>query len=109
MKKFCRKGKDSWNGYKAGTYVLSCPIATPWTLARQAPLSMGFSSQEHRSGLTFPPPGYLPNPGIELVTLVLPALAGGFFTTEPPHKDMKRFAKGKDSWNGYKGYINDNL
>ena len=48
------------------------------------------------------------NPG-RTVSLVLSALAGGFFTTEPPHKDMKRFAKGKDSWNGYKGYINDNL
>ena len=43
--------------------------ATVWTVARQAPLSMGFSRQEHWSGLSFPPPGDLPNPGIELVSL----------------------------------------
>ena len=39
--------------------------ATPWTVARQAPPSMGFSRQEYWSGLPFPPPGDLPNPGIE--------------------------------------------
>ena len=39
--------------------------ATPWTVARQAPLSMGFSRQEYWSGLPFPSPGDLPNPGIE--------------------------------------------
>ena len=44
----------------------SCPtLATPWTVACQAPLSMGFSRQEHWSGLPFPSPGDLPNPGIE--------------------------------------------
>ena len=40
-------------------------FATPWPVARQAPLSMGFSRQEYRSGLPFPSPGNLPNPGIE--------------------------------------------
>ena len=40
-------------------------FATPWTVAGQAPLSMGFSGQEHWSGLPFPPPGDLPDPGIE--------------------------------------------
>ena len=40
-------------------------FVTPWTVARQAPLSMGFSRQEYWSGLTFPSPGDLPNPGIE--------------------------------------------
>ena len=40
-------------------------FATPWTVARQAPLSMGFSNQEYWSGLPFPSPGDLPNPGIE--------------------------------------------
>ena len=53
---------------------------TAWTVAHQAPLSMGFSRQEYWSELPFPPPGDLPNPGIELVSLVSPALAGGFFT-----------------------------
>ena len=40
----------------------------PWTAARQAPLSMGFSAQEYWSGLPFPPPGNLPDPGIELLS-----------------------------------------
>ena len=50
-------------------------------LPPQAPLSMEFSSQEYWSGLPFPFPGHLPNPGIEPTS---PAMAGGFFTTEPP-------------------------
>ena len=47
--------------------LLSCVrlFATPWTIAHQAPLSMGFSRQEFWSGLPFPSPGDLPNPGIE--------------------------------------------
>ena len=53
-------------------------FVTPWTVARQAPLSMGFSRQEYWSGLLCPPPGDRPNPGIEPGSLVL---AGGFFTT----------------------------
>ena len=54
---------------------------TPWTVAHQAPLSMGFSRQEYWSGLPCPPPGDLPDPGIEPSSLISPALAGGFFTT----------------------------
>ena len=53
---------------------------TPWTAARQAPLSMGFSRQEHWSGLPFPSTGDLPHPGTGPMS---PALAGGFFTTDP--------------------------
>ena len=62
---------------------LSCVqlLATPWTAAHQAPRSMGFSRQEYWSGLLFPSPGYLPDPGIRSESLVSPALAGGFFTT----------------------------
>ena len=56
-------------------------FVTPWTIARQAPLSTGFSSQEHWSGLPFPPPGDLPSPGKEPTSLMSPALAGGLFTT----------------------------
>ena len=63
-------------------------LATPWTGALQAPLSMGFSRQEYWSGLSFPPPGDLPNPGIEPVSPVSPAWAGRLFTTEPPGKSM---------------------
>ena len=61
-------------------------FATPWTVAHQTPLSMGFSRQEYQSKLPFPPPGDLPNPGIEPPSPVSPALAGRFFTTEPPGK-----------------------
>ena len=56
---------------------------TPWTVAPQAPLSMGFSRQEYWSSLPFPSPGDLPDPGIKITS---PALAGRFFTTEPPGK-----------------------
>ena len=54
-----------------------------WTVARQAPLSMGFPRQEYWSGLPFPSPGDLSDPGIKSMS---PALAGRFFTTEPPGK-----------------------
>ena len=64
-------------------------FATSWTVAHQAPLSMGPSRQEYRSGLPFPPPRDLPNPGIEHTSLASPALAGGFFTTMPPGKLME--------------------
>ena len=56
-------------------------FATPWTVARQAPLSMGFSREEYWSGLPCPPPGDLPDPGIEPKSLMSPPLAGGFLTT----------------------------
>ena len=56
-------------------------LVTPWGVACQAPLSMGCPRQEYWDGLPFPPPGDLPNPGIEPEC---PALAGGCFTTEPP-------------------------
>ena len=59
-------------------------LCDPWTIARQAPLSMGFFRQENRSGLPFAAPGDLPNPGIEPTSLISPALAGRFFTTSVP-------------------------
>ena len=55
--------------------------ATPWTVAHQAPLSMGFSWQEYWNRLPCPPPVDSPNPRIEPASLRSPALAGGFFTT----------------------------
>ena len=58
-----------------------CLFETPWTVAHQAPPSMGFSRQEYWSGVPCPPPGDLPHPGMEPVSLMSPALAGGFFTT----------------------------
>ena len=56
---------------------------TPWTVARQAPLSMRFTRQEYWCELPIPSPGDLPDPGMEPRS---PALAGGFFTTESPGK-----------------------
>ena len=72
----------------------SCPTvsATPWTVAHQVPLSMEFSRQEYWSGLPFPPPGHLPNPGTKLVS---PALAGAIFVTEPPGKPNTGIVKRK--------------
>ena len=61
-------------------------LQPPWTVAHQAPLSMGFPRQEYWNGLPFPSPGDLPDPGIEPVSPESPALAGVFFTTEPPGK-----------------------
>ena len=55
-------------------------FVTLWTVAHQALLSMGFCRQEHWSGLPYPPPGDLLDPGIEPESLTSPALAGGFFT-----------------------------
>ena len=59
---------------------------TRGTVARQAPLPMGFFRQEHWSGLPFPPPGDLPDPGIKPASPASAALAGRFFMAEPPGK-----------------------
>ena len=89
----------SQNGELSGHYYyLSCmcvlrhhrPFATSWTVAHQVPLSMGFFRQEYWSGLPFPPPGDLPDPGITASACVhcVSCIAGGFFPAEPlgkPH------------------------
>ena len=62
---------------------LCLSLVTSWTVACWAPLSVGFLRQEYWSGLPFPSPGDLPNPGIEPAS---PALAGGLFSPEPPGK-----------------------
>ena len=64
---------------------MSNSFATPWTIAHQTPLLMGFLRQEYCSGLPFSSPGALTVPGIESVS---PALAGRFFTAEPPEKSL---------------------
>ena len=66
--------------------VLSCfshvqLFVIPWTVAFQAPQSMRFPRQEYWSGLPFPSPGDLPDPGIKPVSFISSALTGGFFTT----------------------------
>ena len=67
--------------------LLSCVrlFVTPWTVAYQAPLSMGFSRQEYWSGLPFPSPEDRPDPGIEPRS---PALEADALTSEPPGKPM---------------------
>ena len=62
--------------------------ATPWTVDHQAPLSMGFSRQEHWNGLSFPSPGDLPDPGIELR---FPVLQADSLQSEPPGKPIYLF------------------
>ena len=74
--------------------MLSCVqlFETPWTVSCQIPLSMEFPRQECWSRLPFPTPGDLPNPGIKPLT---PALAGGFFITEPCVKLIMNIGKYK--------------
>ena len=60
-------------------------FAIPGTVARHVPLSRGFPRPEYWNGVPFPSPGYLPDPGIQPKS---PALAGGFFTAEPPGKPI---------------------
>ena len=61
---------------------------TPWTVARQAPLSMEFFKARILEWIAFPTPGDLPDPGMKAVSPVSSALAGGFFTTAPPGKPL---------------------
>ena len=78
---------------------MSDSSVTPWTAAHQAPLSMGFSRQEYWSGLPFPPPGALPDPGIEPTSFMSPALPGGFFTTSATWEAQRRVEKQKNTVN----------
>ena len=85
--------KGSMENYQHGCALLSNVwlFATPWTVALQAHLSMGFPRQEYWGGLPFTPPGDLPNSWIESTSLVSPALAGEFSTTVLPGKPSVRF------------------
>ena len=99
----CGGGESSRSGLRwlshFKPYVCVCSVAQscqtlcdpPWTVAHQAPLSMQFSMQECWSKLSFPPPEDLPNAGTEPMSLASPALARGFFTTEPPGKPLKPY------------------
>ena len=71
-------------------------FATLWTVTCQALLPMG-SRQEYWSGLPFPPPGD-PDSGIKPESITSPALAGGFFTTEPPGKPLLPAHQVSDAW-----------
>ena len=82
-KKIINRKFNKQDKFSMCSLIMSNSFSTPWTLACQAPLSMGFSKQEYWSGLSLPSPGDLSNPWIELLS---PVLGGGFFTTEPPQK-----------------------
>ena len=77
-------------------------FVTLWTVACQAPLSMGFPKPEHWSGLPYPPPGDLPDPGIEPASLMSPALVGRFFITGAtgslPGKPVRRGHQHAKKW-----------
>ena len=68
----------------ACTCLVISDSATTWMVACQAPLSVGFSRQDHWNGLPCPPPGDSPDPAIEPESCLFPTMEGGFFTTEPP-------------------------
>ena len=91
--------------------VMSDSFATPWTVPHPTLLSAGFSRQEYWNGLSFPPLGDLPDPGIEPE---FPALAGRLFTTVPPGKPLKKRIPGgsavknppgmRETWVRYLGW-----
>ena len=95
LQKSRREGKPKTNRkQRASAASVVSSSVTPWTVACQFPLSMGFSRQEYWSGLSCPP-GDLPDPGIKPKSLMPPALAGGFFTTSttwetPQTKDFQQ-------------------
>ena len=80
------EGSMKWSEVKSLSRVWL--FATLWTVAHQAPPSMGFSRQEYWSGLTFPFPGDFPNPGIEPKS---PALQADTLTSEPPGKSLSNY------------------
>ena len=84
--------KSTKNCHDGGGLVaqLCLTLVTPWTVARQAPLSVGFSRQEYWSGLPFHSPGDLPDPGIKPASHKSSALAGGFFSISATWEALKQ-------------------
>ena len=76
-------------------------FVTPWTIAHQTPLSIGFPRQAQWSGLLFPPLDDLPDPKIKPASPLSPALAGGFFVIEPPGK--------LNTWSSYIKYLGNEI
>ena len=72
---------DLWRACRLSRFNRVWLFATLWTVAHQAPLSMGFSRQEYSSGVSCPSPGDLPDPGLQPTSVMAPALASKFFTT----------------------------
>ena len=87
---FHLKGRNSqqYNGESESEVAQLCPtLCNPWTVAHQAPPSMGFSRQEYWSGLPFPSPGDLPDPGIKPRS---PTLQADTLTSAPPGKPYNK-------------------
>ena len=82
----------------AKSLQLCLTLCKPMDLARQAPLSMGFSRHEYWRGLPCLPPGDIPNPGIKPRSLMSPAFAGRFFTTSATWKSPQWRTKGHWDW-----------
>ena len=92
--------------FALNTCVLSCfnhvwLFATLWTVAHRAPLSMGFSRQEYWSGLSWPPPEDLPNPGVEPTSPVFPASAGSSLPLAPPGNSLVFVLESPFPWYGH--------
>ena len=83
--------------------LFSCSVVS--TCSPTGSSSMGFPRQEYWSPLPFPSPGNLPNPGIKSTFPVSPALAGRFFTTEPPGKSCKYMHTLKWIWLHFSGHL----
>ena len=95
-----KKESESVSSYSVLSDSLRPHVATPWTVAHQAPLSLEFSRQEYWSGLPFPSPGDLPNPGIEPGS---PALQEDSLPSEPLRMcflsfDIKKMLNNKICW-----------
>ena len=84
-------------------------FVTPWTVAHQAPLSMGFSRQKKWSGLPYLLPGDFPNPGVKPMSLTSPALAGGFFTTSTTWEVPSKKKKQLDVWRTFSSLYKSNM
>ena len=82
----CLRGSSGFGVCVLSRFSCVWLFVTPWAVACQAPLSMGFSRQGHWTGLACPSPGDLPNPGIKPTSLMSPALAGGFSWGIQPNK-----------------------
>ena len=93
----CTKYPSGLNIYTLPAHILSHVwlSVTPWTVARQPSLFMELSREEYWSGLPFPTPGGLPNPGIEPISLVSSAMPGRFFTTILPGKHIHNLTNNK--------------
>ena len=106
-----------WKRILSGEFLIAAAAArfcrvrlfvTPWTVACQAPLSIGFSRQQYCNGLPCPPPGNFPNPGIETMSLVAPALQADSSPLRPlwrPLSSLKAYCL----WSDTNAYIQVSL